>query len=163
MSNKIKLFEQFIREFVENSELSFDDIKSAEQGVNSLISRISEYFLISDIDDSNSFIADYEELLDIRVFSELNAIISEYFRESNVSFYDNLQRLSHLLKDVSEQYDYQGVDYVGNQVDIRIDSLVNQLNEIQGSKVNIGGYYMPIEELATNAMRPNETLNKVLS
>ena len=42
-------------------------------------------------------------------------------------------------------------------------NIVNQLNEIQGSKVNIGGYYMPIEELATNAMRPNETLNKVLS
>jgi len=42
-------------------------------------------------------------------------------------------------------------------------NIVNQLNEIQGSKVNIGGYYMPIEELATNAMRPNETLNKALS
>ena len=42
-------------------------------------------------------------------------------------------------------------------------NIVNQLNEIQGSKVNIGGYYMPIEELATNAMRPNETLNKILS
>ena len=42
-------------------------------------------------------------------------------------------------------------------------NIVNQLNEIQGSKVNIGGYYMPIEELATNAMRPNETFNKILS
>ncbi|NVJ88951.1 MAG: NADP-dependent isocitrate dehydrogenase [Flavobacteriaceae bacterium] len=41
-------------------------------------------------------------------------------------------------------------------------SIINQLNEIQGTKVNIGGYYLPIEEMAINAMRPNATLNAIL-
>lgn len=43
------------------------------------------------------------------------------------------------------------------------DSIVSELNEIQGHKVNIGGYYQPIEELAINAMRPVSKLNLILS
>ena len=41
-------------------------------------------------------------------------------------------------------------------------TIVNQLNEIQGSSVNIGGYYLPTEELVTNAMRPNSVLNGIM-
>ncbi|MFT6066473.1 MAG: isocitrate dehydrogenase [Polaribacter sp.] len=42
------------------------------------------------------------------------------------------------------------------------DKIVSELNEIQGTAVNIGGYYKPNEELATKAMRPNNILNTLL-
>lgn len=41
--------------------------------------------------------------------------------------------------------------------------IIAALNDIQGSAVNIGGYYEPNEELARNAMRPNETFNAILA
>ncbi|WP_298880954.1 NADP-dependent isocitrate dehydrogenase [uncultured Polaribacter sp.] len=40
--------------------------------------------------------------------------------------------------------------------------IVAELNEIQGSANNIGGYYQPNDVLADEAMRPNATLNSVL-
>jgi isocitrate dehydrogenase len=36
------------------------------------------------------------------------------------------------------------------------------LNESQGNVNNIAGYYLPNEDLANNAMRPNNTLNGIL-
>jgi isocitrate dehydrogenase len=41
--------------------------------------------------------------------------------------------------------------------------IIAELNEIQGNSVNIGGYYLPKDELADTAMRPNETLNSILA
>ncbi len=41
--------------------------------------------------------------------------------------------------------------------------IIAQLNEIQGSPVNIEGYYLPNEELTVNAMRPNALLNTILA
>jgi len=41
--------------------------------------------------------------------------------------------------------------------------IVAELNDAQGPAQNIGGYYAPSEELASNAMRPSETLNTILS
>ncbi len=41
--------------------------------------------------------------------------------------------------------------------------IVTELNDAQGSAVNIGGYYQPSDELASNAMRPSATLNRILS
>ena len=42
-------------------------------------------------------------------------------------------------------------------------SIVEELNNIQGDAVNIGGYYEPKDELADAAMRPNITLNSILT
>ena len=42
-------------------------------------------------------------------------------------------------------------------------SIVEELNNIQGDAVNIGGYYEPKDELADAAMRPNITLNSILA
>ncbi|WP_298765945.1 NADP-dependent isocitrate dehydrogenase [uncultured Polaribacter sp.] len=42
-------------------------------------------------------------------------------------------------------------------------SIVAELNKIQGSAVDIKGYYQPNDELANNAMRPNTLLNGILS
>ena len=41
--------------------------------------------------------------------------------------------------------------------------IVSELNDIQGQAMNIGGYYEPNDSLANAAMRPNETLNNILS
>lgn len=41
-------------------------------------------------------------------------------------------------------------------------TIVNELNSAQGNAVNIDGYYFPDPNLASKAMRPSETFNKVL-
>jgi isocitrate dehydrogenase len=40
---------------------------------------------------------------------------------------------------------------------------VGELAEVQGSPVDIGGYYNPDDAKASAVMRPSATLNKVLS
>ncbi len=40
--------------------------------------------------------------------------------------------------------------------------IISELNDIQGSAVNIGAYYKPNDTLADAAMRPNTTLNSIL-
>ncbi len=41
--------------------------------------------------------------------------------------------------------------------------IVKELNDAQGSSVDIGGYYKPDEEKTSNAMRPSQTLNSILN
>jgi isocitrate dehydrogenase len=40
--------------------------------------------------------------------------------------------------------------------------IISELNTIQGNSLDIGGYYLQNEDLATSAMRPNSTLNSIL-
>jgi len=40
--------------------------------------------------------------------------------------------------------------------------ILKELVEAQGKPVDIGGYYYPIENLVNKAMRPSETLNKII-
>jgi isocitrate dehydrogenase len=40
--------------------------------------------------------------------------------------------------------------------------IVEELNMVQGKAMNIGGYYLPNEDLAAKAMRPSETLNSII-
>jgi isocitrate dehydrogenase len=42
------------------------------------------------------------------------------------------------------------------------DTIVAELNEVQGESVDIGGYYYPDRERTTAVMRPSKTLNSVL-
>ncbi len=42
------------------------------------------------------------------------------------------------------------------------DTIVGELNEVQGQPMDIGGYYFPNEELAVPAMRPSATFNRIL-
>jgi isocitrate dehydrogenase len=42
------------------------------------------------------------------------------------------------------------------------DQIVKELNEVQGSPVDLGGYYLPDEALVTPAMRPSATFNAVI-
>ena len=41
-------------------------------------------------------------------------------------------------------------------------TIVRELNEVQGSPVDIGGYYFPDDELTTAAMRPSATFNAIV-
>ena len=41
-------------------------------------------------------------------------------------------------------------------------TILNELNEVQGKRVDIGGYYHPDDKLAAKAMRPSETFNKII-
>lgn len=41
-------------------------------------------------------------------------------------------------------------------------TIVQELNNAQGSAMDIGGYYNPNEELASKAMRPSATLNNII-
>ncbi len=40
--------------------------------------------------------------------------------------------------------------------------IVTELNDAQGKPINIGGYFLPNEELANKAMRPSATLNAII-
>lgn len=42
------------------------------------------------------------------------------------------------------------------------ESIVKELNDAQGSAMNIGGYFNPDETLAAKAMRPSDTLNNII-
>jgi isocitrate dehydrogenase len=42
------------------------------------------------------------------------------------------------------------------------NTIINELNSVQGKAVNIGGYYHPNDALTYSAMRPSETLNTIL-
>ncbi len=42
------------------------------------------------------------------------------------------------------------------------ETIVNELNEVQGQKVSIGGYYYPDRDKTSEVMRPAATFNKIL-
>lgn len=42
-------------------------------------------------------------------------------------------------------------------------AIVEELNNAQGQSMDIGGYYHPNDKLASKAMRPSETLNRILA
>jgi len=48
------------------------------------------------------------------------------------------------------------------ELDANKDSILNELNEVQGQPVNIGGYYYPNTALASKALRPSETFNHAI-
>jgi isocitrate dehydrogenase len=42
------------------------------------------------------------------------------------------------------------------------EKIVDELNSVQGSEVDLGGYYRPDEDKMREAMRPSATLNDAL-
>ena len=52
---------------------------------------------------------------------------------------------------------------VASQLTAQEATIVEELNKAQGASMDIGGYYYPNTEKASNAMRPSTTLNKVLA
>jgi isocitrate dehydrogenase len=42
------------------------------------------------------------------------------------------------------------------------EKIVTELNDAQGSAMNVGGYFMPNDDMASKAMRPSNTLNAII-
>jgi isocitrate dehydrogenase len=70
------------------------------------------------------------------------------------------EALAKQTKDADLQSEFAPIAKKMRENEIQI---VAELNEIQGKTVNIGGYYIPNEELANKALRPSVTLNSILS
>ncbi|WP_461189444.1 NADP-dependent isocitrate dehydrogenase [Arthrobacter sp. Z4-13] len=52
---------------------------------------------------------------------------------------------------------------VAGELSSKEETIVNELAEVQGSPVDVGGYYNPDDAKASAVMRPSATLNKVLA
>ncbi|WP_018761961.1 MULTISPECIES: NADP-dependent isocitrate dehydrogenase [Micrococcaceae] len=52
---------------------------------------------------------------------------------------------------------------VANELSSNEETIVGELAEVQGSPVDIGGYYRPDDAKASAVMRPSATLNKVIA
>ncbi|MCG8618200.1 MAG: NADP-dependent isocitrate dehydrogenase [Desulfobacterales bacterium] len=51
---------------------------------------------------------------------------------------------------------------VAAELDAKKEDILDTLLKVQGEPVDVGGYYHPSEELMAKAMRPSDTLNKIL-
>ncbi len=70
------------------------------------------------------------------------------------------QALAEQTEDVALQARFSGPAKALTENEARI---VDELNAAQGDAVDLGGYYLPDDEKASNAMRPSATLNAVLA
>jgi isocitrate dehydrogenase len=52
---------------------------------------------------------------------------------------------------------------VARQLSENEENIIAELNAAQGSPVDIGGYYIPVEQMVSEEMRPSTTFNKILS
>ncbi len=64
------------------------------------------------------------------------------------------QQHDHELKEIFSE--------LAKQLKINEDKINKELMEVQGSTINIGGYYQPNEEIATKMMRPSRCLNQLI-
>lgn len=70
------------------------------------------------------------------------------------------QALAKQTKDKSLQSEFSSLaEVLKNNESV----IAGELLKAQGSPVNIGGYYVPDENLKSKAMRPSETLNRILA
>ncbi len=51
---------------------------------------------------------------------------------------------------------------VAQQLATNEDKIVQELNDAQGNPIDIGGYYIPNDEMTAKAMRPSATLNAIV-
>ncbi|ARM30531.1 NADP-dependent isocitrate dehydrogenase [Prosthecochloris sp. HL-130-GSB] len=51
---------------------------------------------------------------------------------------------------------------VAEELTANEQTIVDELNAVQGSSVDVGGYFMPDDEMASKAMRPSATLNEIV-
>ena len=51
---------------------------------------------------------------------------------------------------------------IAREITTNQENIVQELIEVQGKPIDIGGYYLPDEELISKAMRPSDTLNSIL-
>lgn len=69
------------------------------------------------------------------------------------------EALANQTKDAELKSEFE---FVAKQLAENENSIVMELNDIQGNSVDIKGYYAPNETLIHDAMRPSKTLNSIL-
>ncbi len=52
---------------------------------------------------------------------------------------------------------------IANEMTSNETQIITELNTVQGRAMDIGGYYSPDDQLASSAMRPSSTLNKIIN
>ncbi len=69
------------------------------------------------------------------------------------------QELANQNKDgeLKAQFEVVAADLAAKE-----EEIVNELNEVQGQSMDIGGYYFPNPQLASKAMRPSTTFNAII-
>ncbi|MBQ0767835.1 MAG: NADP-dependent isocitrate dehydrogenase [Bizionia sp.] len=69
------------------------------------------------------------------------------------------ETLANQTKDADLKAQFESV---AKELKANESKIVSELNDIQGKALDLGGYYMPTEELIVNAMRPSTTLNTII-
>ena len=52
---------------------------------------------------------------------------------------------------------------IAGEFSVNENKILEELDSAQGDPVDIGGYFMPDDRKASEAMRPSQTLNKIIS
>ncbi|WP_373058663.1 NADP-dependent isocitrate dehydrogenase [Zunongwangia sp. H14] len=110
-------------------------------------------------------------------------ILSEALDEATDKFLDNRKSPSRKVNELDnrgshfylalywaqalakQEKDAEMKDYfsaIAKAMEAKEEQILQELIEVQGSPVDIGGYYEPDEEKVSRAMRPSETLNSIL-
>ncbi|HET8753636.1 MAG TPA: NADP-dependent isocitrate dehydrogenase [Salinimicrobium sp.] len=116
--------------------------------------------------------------------NEKAIILSETLDEATELFLENNKSPSRKVKELDnrgshfylalywaqalakQEKDAELKDYfskIAEKLEKNEERILRELNEAQGQKMDIGGYYYPKEELLRKAMRPSETLNSILT
>ena len=69
------------------------------------------------------------------------------------------QALANQTQDAEFQARFKGV---AQKMADNEEKIVQELNEAQGQPVDIGGYYIPSDEMTAKVMRPSATLNAIV-
>ena len=69
------------------------------------------------------------------------------------------EALANQSKDMDMKNTFEKISLLFNAEE---KNILNELIDVQGKQVNIGGYYQPNDTLTSKVMRPSETLNKIL-
>ncbi|PZP34165.1 MAG: NADP-dependent isocitrate dehydrogenase [Kocuria rhizophila] len=77
-------------------------------------------------------------------------------------FYLALFWAEELAKQTEDAELAKAFEKVASELRSNEDTIVKELLEVQGSPADIGGYYWPSDEKASNVMRPSATLNKIV-
>ena len=78
-------------------------------------------------------------------------------------FYLTLYWAQELAAQTSDEALAEAIAPVAKALTEKEDAIVAELLEVQGSPVDLGGYYYPNDEKTEAAMRPSATLNEIIS
>ncbi|UVI37566.1 NADP-dependent isocitrate dehydrogenase [Brevibacterium spongiae] len=78
-------------------------------------------------------------------------------------FYLTLFWAQNLAEQTSDEALAEAITPVAKALTEKEETIAAELLEVQGSPVDLGGYYYPNEEKITAAMRPSTTLNEIIS